>query len=106
MLTSDHLVEVNLSPAFTSGVKVVTIKAHVIDSIVTDCPDQDLEAVKQMPFLKGQQLADPELRISGKIDLLLVSRIAIAARRWSLLLPRQVPHRAEHHLRLGCGRLC
>ena len=71
MLTSDHLVEVDLGPAFTSGGKVVTIKAHVIDSIVTDCPDQDLEAVKQMPFLKGRQLADPELGISGKIDLLL-----------------------------------
>ena len=46
MLTSDHPVEVDLAPAFTSSGKVVTIKAHVIDSSVTDCPDQDLEVVK------------------------------------------------------------
>ena len=71
MLTSDHLVEVELDPAFTSGGKNVTVTAHVIDSIVTDCPYQDLDSMKKMPFIKGLQLADPDLGISRKIDLLL-----------------------------------
>ena len=40
-----------------SGGKSVTITAHIIDSINTDCPDRDVEAVRRMPFLKGLQLA-------------------------------------------------
>ena len=72
MCTSDYQVEVDLGPSYTLGGKTVSINAQVIDSITTDCPNQDLDAVKQMPFLKGQQLlADPDLGISGRIDLLL-----------------------------------
>ena len=70
-LTSDYTVDVKLSSAFTSSDKSIHITAHIIESIMSDSPVCDREKVKQMPFLKGLQLADPDLGSHGKIDLLL-----------------------------------
>ena len=71
MCTSDYQVEVDLGLSYTSGGKTMSINAQVIDSITTDYPNKDLDVVKQMPFLKGWQLTDPDLGLSEMIDLLL-----------------------------------
>ena len=59
-----------LSAAIIGG-KSVMIRANVIDSIAAECPYQDLEAIKKMSFIQGLPLADPEMGLSGRLDLLL-----------------------------------
>ncbi len=70
-LTSKYVVNFNLSCASVDGGEKVAIQAHVVNKITSDYGPQDLSAIRALPFLEGKQLADPEFRRSGRIDLLL-----------------------------------
>ena len=69
-LTSSYQVEVDIGSIHDPGGEELPIIAHIVESITADSPEQDLDSVKQMPFLDGLQLADPTLGTGGRIDLL------------------------------------
>ena len=70
-ITSSYQVEVNLGSAFRTGGETLNVVAHVVECITSDYPKQDLATIRQMPFLQGLHLADPEFGRSGRVDLLL-----------------------------------
>lgn len=49
----------------------IKVKALVVNNIIADFPKRDVHAVKNDPSLEGLQLADPEFRAPGRINLLL-----------------------------------
>ena len=70
-LTSNDAVRVILGTSFGGGGESINIVAQVVDCITPDYPPQDLRTIKDLPFLKNRQLADPDFGTSGRVDLLL-----------------------------------
>ena len=68
---STHQAKLELSSAISTGGETIKVLAHVVSRITDGYSPQDLTTVKQMPFLQGLPLADPEFDRSGRIDLLL-----------------------------------
>ena len=72
--TSTHSVELELSSAYKRDDVPTVIECHLVDNI-SDVSADGLYEARQMPFLKGKQLADSGR--GNKIDSSLVCQICL-----------------------------
>ena len=93
-----HLTQLHISPLQDRTLKI-PCRAAVASTVTCDLPPQAVEQILDLPHIMGLQLADPDYRSPGRIDILLGAEMAPKVMVKALLrdgLPSQPIAQATH----------